>query len=78
MFAIINRMSHPLQFGIEQRDPVALALLYLWYSLIHGRQWWVVLRTRYEMPAIRAYLKDNNTHALQVIDSLVPLRTISI
>lgn len=74
MFAITNCISQPLQLAIEKRDPAALALLYLWYSLIHGRRWWVVLRTQYEMPAIRAYLQTTRKDAVHVIDSLSPLR----
>lgn len=72
MLAISNCLSQPLQLAIEQRDPAALALLYLWYSLIHGRRWWVVLRTQYEMPAIRTYLQTNHKPAAHVIDSLSP------
>lgn len=74
IFAITNCISQPLQLAIEQRDTVALVLLYLWYSLIHGRRWWVVLRTKYEMPAIRTYLQDHDKSAVHVIDSHSPLR----
>ncbi|KAL4944289.1 hypothetical protein BDV06DRAFT_210390 [Aspergillus oleicola] len=39
------------------KDPVALLLLYLWYSKVGRAIWWVELRARVEAPAIGLYLR---------------------
>ncbi|KAI6790108.1 hypothetical protein KC332_g5224 [Hortaea werneckii] len=42
---------------LRGRDPVALLLLYLWYSKAARSIWWIESRARVERPAIRLYLQ---------------------
>lgn len=42
---------------LRDRDPVALLLLYLWYSKARQGIWWIELRARVEVPAICLYLR---------------------
>ncbi|KAI7167810.1 hypothetical protein KC343_g10850 [Hortaea werneckii] len=42
---------------LRGRDPVALLLLYLWYSKAGRSIWWIESRARVERPAIRLYLQ---------------------
>ncbi|KAI7091730.1 hypothetical protein KC356_g441 [Hortaea werneckii] len=42
---------------LRARDPVALLLLYLWYSKAGRSIWWIESRARVERPAIRLYLQ---------------------
>ncbi|KAI7464463.1 hypothetical protein KC351_g15460 [Hortaea werneckii] len=42
---------------LRGRDPVALLLLYLWYSKAALSIWWIESRARVERPAIRLYLQ---------------------
>ncbi|SCV25290.1 related to C6 finger domain protein [Fusarium fujikuroi] len=42
---------------IERKDPIALTLLYLWYTRARECRWWIDIRATYEMPAIRTYLQ---------------------
>ncbi|KAI7212850.1 hypothetical protein KC333_g6915 [Hortaea werneckii] len=45
---------------LRARDPVALLLLYLWYSKAGRSIWWIESRARIERPAIRLYLEGNH------------------
>lgn len=53
------------------KNPVALLLLYLWYTRASESRWWIRIRAEYELPAIRTYLEryhgDNS-----VIQALLP------
>lgn len=42
---------------LQEKDPVALLLLYIWYSKAGRRIWWIELRARVECPAILSYLR---------------------
>ncbi|GKZ30557.1 hypothetical protein AbraIFM66950_009568 [Aspergillus brasiliensis] len=42
---------------LQERDPVALVLLYLWYCKAGRCIWWIGLRARVEGPAIQLYLR---------------------
>lgn len=42
---------------LEERDSVALLLLYLWYRKAGRSIWWIELRARVECSAIRLYLE---------------------
>jgi hypothetical protein len=42
---------------LQDRDPVALLLLYLWYRKVGRSIWWIELRARVECPAICSYLR---------------------
>ncbi|KAH8660236.1 hypothetical protein BX600DRAFT_523050 [Xylariales sp. PMI_506] len=46
-------------FGVclEEKDPVALLLLCLWYTRARESIWWIDLRARFEIPAICTYLQ---------------------
>ncbi|EXJ77630.1 hypothetical protein A1O3_09858 [Capronia epimyces CBS 606.96] len=58
-------MHHEFGTRLEQKDPVALLLLCLWYTRARKIKWWIDLRAKYELPAICTYLrrhfKDNST-----------------
>lgn len=54
---------------LQAKDPVALLLLYLWYSKAGRGVWWIEARARVECPAICKYLRlyhedDQAIHAL--------------
>ncbi|RMY06883.1 hypothetical protein D0868_05634 [Hortaea werneckii] len=53
---------------LRARDPVALLLLYLWYSKAGRSIWWIESRARIERPAIRLYLEGNyrEDHKIQI------------
>lgn len=63
--AIMSLGCTHLNFGyyLERKDPIALLLMCLWYTIVHGCVWWIDFRARYELPALCAYLrryhKDN-------------------
>lgn len=42
---------------LEMKDPVALLLLYLWYTRARESRWWISIRAKYELPAICTYLE---------------------
>ncbi|KAI9043962.1 uncharacterized protein KD926_002341 [Aspergillus affinis] len=42
---------------LRRKDPVALVLLYLWYSKAGRNIWWIELRARVECPSICSYLR---------------------
>lgn len=56
-------MHGPFKDLLQERDPVALLLLYLWYRKAGRSIWWIELRARVEGPSICLYLqrhhKDN-------------------
>lgn len=60
VFLVVNAISDELRTCLEEKDPVALILLYLWYSRARECRWWIDLRARYEMPAIRIYLQRHH------------------
>ena len=57
MFNLLRHNVRDLQISLEQKDPAALLLLYLWYNRAHTCKWWIELRASYEAPAIMEYLK---------------------
>lgn len=63
----VRNMHGSFQTLLQQKDPVALLLLYLWYRKVGRRLWWVGARARVECPAIYSYLrlchKDDDVHA---------------
>jgi len=56
-FMVVSVISDELRACLEEKDPVALFLLYLWYSRALEIRWWIDIRARYELPAIRKYLQ---------------------
>ena len=50
----------PFKELLLQRDPVALLLLYLWYSKAGRSIWWIEPRARLECPSIWTYLKQHH------------------
>jgi hypothetical protein len=60
IFMVISVMPNIFLVCLEQKDPVALFLLYLWYKMARGCRWWIDLRARYELPAIRTYLQRHH------------------
>jgi hypothetical protein len=55
---IFTRTIHgPFQSLLEEKDPVALLLLYLWYRKAGRSIWWIELRARVECPSICSYLR---------------------
>ncbi|VUC29170.1 unnamed protein product [Clonostachys rosea] len=45
------------KYLLEERDPIAVLLLYLWYRKASRSMWWIELRARVECPAICLYLQ---------------------
>lgn len=43
---------------LQNRDPIALFLLYLWYRKTSRTIWWIELRARVECPSICSYLRQ--------------------
>ena len=56
-FMVVSVIPRVLRACLEEKDPVALMLLYLWYTKARESRWWIELRARYELPAIRTYLQ---------------------
>ncbi|CZT42012.1 related to C6 finger domain protein [Rhynchosporium secalis] len=69
VFSVLNTVTKEFYLCLETKDPVALLLLYLWYARAKRCRWWIDIRARYEIPAIREYLQrqhgdDENIQAL--------------
>ncbi|KAJ5115798.1 hypothetical protein N7456_000146 [Penicillium angulare] len=47
----------PYRMLLQEKDPVALMLLYMWYRKAGRCIWWIDLRARVECPAICTYLQ---------------------
>ena len=54
---VLGIISTTFSACLEEKDPVALLLLYLWYTRACQSRWWVDHRARHELPAIRTYLQ---------------------
>lgn len=54
---VTSHMHNGFDRLLERKDPVALMLLLLWYMRAGKSVWWIDLRARYEIPAIRTYLQ---------------------
>ncbi|KAL6885725.1 hypothetical protein GGI43DRAFT_432401 [Trichoderma evansii] len=52
-----NLMNNRFVVLLEMKDPAALLLLYLWYTRARESGWWISIRAKYEIPAIRTYLE---------------------
>lgn len=55
---VSGNMHNEFEVQLEKKDPVALALLCLWYIKARKVRWWIDLRARYEVPAISTYLQQ--------------------
>ena len=51
----------PFEDLLQQKDPAALLLLYLWYRKASRSIWWIELRARVECPSILSYLRLYHT-----------------
>jgi hypothetical protein len=60
IFMVVGVISSELRACLEEKDPVALLLLYLWYTKARDSRWWIDHRARYEIPALHAYLQRNH------------------
>ena len=47
----------PFKSLLQEKDPVALLLLYLWYRKAGRSMWWIETRARVECPSICSYLR---------------------
>jgi hypothetical protein len=47
----------PFKSLLQEKDPVALLLLYLWYRKAGHGIWWIEARARVECPSICSYLR---------------------
>jgi hypothetical protein len=56
VFMVVGVIPNVLLTCLEEKDPVALLLLYLWYTRARESRWWIDHRAQYEVPAIRTYL----------------------
>jgi hypothetical protein len=74
---VSRHMHNEFRACLENKDPVALLLLCLWYTRARGSIWWINLRARYELPAICSYLQryhgDNSA-----IQALLPWNEIAV
>jgi hypothetical protein len=57
VFMVVGPNPVLLRAKLEMKDPVALILLFIWYRRARKVKWWIEMRARYEIPAIRTYLK---------------------
>ncbi|KAL2069303.1 hypothetical protein VTL71DRAFT_15641 [Oculimacula yallundae] len=60
VFWALNNVSKEFYLCLERKDPVALLLLYLWYTRARGCRWWIDLRIEHELPAIKEYLQRHH------------------
>jgi hypothetical protein len=60
IFTVVGVISNTLRACLEEKDPVALLLLYLWYTRASESRWWIDHRARYELPALRTYLQRHH------------------
>lgn len=55
---LFTRSIHgPFKSLLQEKDPVALLLLYLWYRKAGRSMWWIQARARVECPSICSYLR---------------------
>jgi hypothetical protein len=55
---LFTRSIHgPFKSLLQEKDPVALLLLYLWYRKAGRGIWWIEARPRVECPSICSYLR---------------------
>jgi len=55
---LFTRSVHrPFKCLLQEKDPVALLLLYLWYRKAGRGIWWIKARARVECPSICSYLR---------------------
>lgn len=52
-----RNIRDPFKSLLQEKDPVALLLLYLWYCKAGRRIWWIEARARVECPSICSYLR---------------------
>lgn len=72
----LRSIHGPFRDLLQDRDPVALLLLYLWYSKSGRSIWWIELRARVECPSIRLYLRlyhQGNTAVQAFLSEDAPL-----
>ncbi|KAF2759203.1 hypothetical protein EJ05DRAFT_337075 [Pseudovirgaria hyperparasitica] len=69
-FIPINSMSPTFRTLLEDKDPVALLLLCLWYTRARHCKWWIEFRARHAVPSICAYLQHNHAD-LDAVEMLV-------
>lgn len=53
---VSNHMHDEFEILLQDKDPIALLLLALWYARARRVIWWIDFRARYELPAICNYL----------------------
>lgn len=65
----ISSIHGAFEILVRYKDPVALLLLYLWYSKARRNIWWIELRARVECPSIFLYLQrfHKDLHAVHAI-----------
>lgn len=69
-FAAISSTTDKFRVSLEEKDPISLVLLYLWYNIISASRWWITLRTQFELPAIYTYLQRYHKDVVSTIDNL--------
>lgn len=60
VFGVMSIVTKEFRECLEAKDPVALLLLYLWYTRACDCRWWISIRARHELPAIRIYLQRHH------------------
>ena len=58
-FTAVYSMSESFRTLLVDKDSVALALLYLWFSRARWCRWWLDFRAHYTMPATDKYIRQH-------------------
>lgn len=70
-----ERFAHtiqgPFRCLLEEMDPTALVLLYLWYHKAGRSIWWIQLRARVDCPSIYTYLERHHNWHIMMLKSLL-------
>lgn len=66
---VMPHMQGAFEDRLQDKDPIALLLLWLWYVKAREARWWLDFRARREIPAIRQYLQEH--HSAKALPALL-------
>jgi hypothetical protein len=69
-FGAMASMNSQFQTLLARKDRAALVLLSLWYSKAGKSKWWIEQRAKYELAAIKAYLRRSHSRN-DIIEALL-------
>ncbi|QKX63680.1 uncharacterized protein TRUGW13939_10851 [Talaromyces rugulosus] len=72
MVSFMSQSQQPFRDLLQEKDPVALLLLALWYAQASRVLWWIAQRARIESRSIRLYLEKFHRHNIKVHRLLPP------